>query len=151
MLIKSVTKKGDAIAMSPEECLEAALIRAAEAESDGEYINWVVKGSLKPSSFNFHYTDKAKNQWEANSEGTVEIGRTEVASDRFFVARKINYKVQYNSVKDELGQHDIEVSSYELTNPQSQNDIMSKVVDNVTKPVTKSVATDKAPVETKSK
>jgi hypothetical protein len=119
MLIKSVTKNGDAVALSPEEALIPAINIGLSIKNNSEFVFWTADKAAEVSNFSIHPKDKG--QYEAIASGSINIGKTRVSDDQFFVAKPHSFQIQYNSSKDEIGAPHINVASFEMeaidTNP----------------------------------
>ena len=124
MLVKAVTKKGEAVAYTPAEGIPFAVNYGVKRLSTKDRIYWVHKETIKvltnPSTVN------AKGGWEASATGTMMLGYTDVATDLFYDAKPYSFNIQYKTSKDHLGLPDLEVVLFEAT-PLSTNpsDLMS--------------------------
>jgi hypothetical protein len=121
MLLKSVTKKGAPVPMTPRECAPFAVVSGVKAMNTNDMIYWADPKTVEITSFSA--SDDEKGEWKAWAEGTVLIGRTSVSNDRFFVPRPNAFSVRYASSKDPLGLPDISVEAFECkpveTNPSN--------------------------------
>jgi hypothetical protein len=125
MLIKNVIKKGPQrgtpILYTAEEAAPFAVERAVKATNTKEKIFWVLKKSIKVGSFSSH--QGTPDSYEAWITGTANVGYTDVATDKFHVAKNHSFKVHYKSSKDEHGAPDIAIVDCEIQpisgNPQT--------------------------------
>lgn len=120
MLIKSITKKGDPIPMTPLEAAPTALSYGIKKMNTVERVYWLMKSGITFARFNHFPT---KDGWEAHAEGSAMVGYTESSTDRFYSPKKYSFKIVYKSSKDALGLPDIAVDSFEClpidTNPSN--------------------------------
>lgn len=121
MLIKGVTKKGDAIPLSPREALSAAVGIGLSQKNDESFVFWLGSKDIEVEASQFHVTTKPEDQYDAVAEGLCLVGKTRVKDDKFYVARKHAFKIHYRSAKDEIGVPHVEVTDFEAvpveTNP----------------------------------
>lgn len=150
MLIKGVVSKtrgsrrrGDPILFTPHECLPKAIEYATSKKDGSEFIYWVRKGSLEETSNSFKATEVDKEgNWVASSRGTVLLGKTHIAKDRFYEPKKYKYSIEYRSAKDHLGLPDIEVTSFDAspvvaktsTGASTQNAVSTSTSSDVDSP-----------------
>jgi hypothetical protein len=109
MLVKGVTKNGDAIPLSPREALPAAMAIAVAAWGS-DFVHWLGSQDFKVEKFDS--TIKAKNDYDAVSTGTCLIGKTRVADDRFYAAKPYSYDIHFKSSRDEIGTPHVSVVSF---------------------------------------
>lgn len=115
MLIKNVSRKGDATPLSPEESLPHAILRALQSmNSSGDKIFWIKEGSIKKDSYS-HLDKVADKTWTASSVGKVFIGYTDVKTDTFYEPREFSYAIEYRSEKDDIGLPDTAVDKFSMT------------------------------------
>lgn len=120
MLIKGITKNGDAVPLTAKEALPFAINIALSQKNDTEWVFW-----LEPKSVNaiqFSENNKGNNKgYDAFSEGTFKLGKTRAKDDRFFTPKQHSYKIHYSSSKDEIGAPHVSIESFEIqelsTNP----------------------------------
>lgn len=109
MLIKQVTKKGDAIPLSPQEALKPALQRALAAQSTAQKVLWLDGAVLIADSV--QVTQGDGDLYEAVATGTCMVGHTITETDQFHNARPHSFRVHYRSAKDDIGVPDIDIVS----------------------------------------
>jgi hypothetical protein len=109
MIIKSVAKNGDAVEYNPEEALAPAVTIAAAKQLNKEFVFWV--GST-PKASSFRSAPQNGGGYEAFAEGIVEIGKTRINDDKFFLAKPYSFSIHYRSSKDEIGAPHIDVVSF---------------------------------------
>lgn len=114
MLIKSITKKGIAIPMTPAECVPAAITYGLKKADKSEWILWAMPKSVKLSK-PLAVTPSDDKNWEAQAEGIVMIGKTHTDSGKFHITRPHSFKVHYKSSKDILGLPDISIVDFQVT------------------------------------
>lgn len=119
MLIKGVTRKGDAIAYSAEEALKAAVERVAKANNTLDVVYWIDNTSIVKSSFSS--TNHADGTWEAWAEGTVNVGKTITRTDEFLQPVPHAFKVHYRLTKDDWGLPDIILPTDSTLTPLERN------------------------------
>ena len=114
MLIKSVTKSGDAVPFSPEEALTHAVAIAVSKQQSSDFIYWVVASTpMQVSSFS--HTNSVGGGYDAYSAGVVKIGKTRIADDKFFIEKPYKFKIHFQSSKDELGAPHLNVVDFNYT------------------------------------
>lgn len=113
MLIKGVTKKGDAIPLSPAEALTAAIGMGLSQKNNSEYVYWLGSKTVKTEAFQAN--TQPDNVYDAFSEGVCSVGKTRVLDDKFFDAKPYRYKIHYKSSKDDFGLPHVSVESFDLT------------------------------------
>lgn len=122
MLIKSITKKGDPIPMSAEECLPSAITYGLKGMNKSEWVLWALTKTLTKSKFTV--SPKDAGNWEAAAEGQVMVGKTEVRTDKFHTTKLHNFKVRYKSEKDSLGLPDIKIVDFECVPAETNPSVM---------------------------
>lgn len=127
MRIKGVTKKGEAIKLSPKDALMAAVQLAAKAHNTKEVIYWIERNRFAVDKFNS--LSKPEGEWEAWIEGRAMVGKTTLKDGRFFVAREHKFKIHYKTGKDEFGIPDIILGTKPELHPAEKDP--SKMVGNV--------------------
>lgn len=119
MLIKNVTKRGEAVPYSPQEALVHAIAFAVAKQQSTEFVYWVGPGALKVTSFS--HTDSGDGGYDAFSSGVVKIGKTRIADDKFFVEKPYDFSIHYKSSKDDLGAPHLDIVEFSFepteTNP----------------------------------
>jgi hypothetical protein len=126
MLIKSMKGRGKPAIHSPEEALRFAIEYAVSGKSTKEKIFWVKKNDFKVSK---QHSTVNKGGWEAHAQGTLMLGHTVVATDKFHRPAEHNFVIHYKTAKDDLGLPDLEVVSCTLT---PVNGMMTEAVASAT-------------------
>lgn len=112
MLIKSVTKDGTAIPLTPEEALTPAVAIGLSTKNNSEFIFWTHE-KAHATSLSSHPKDDGG--YEAFAEGTCVVGKTRVKDDQFFDGKPHTFKIHYGSSKDEIGAPHVAVTSFEMS------------------------------------
>lgn len=113
MLVKQVSKKGDAVPYEPAEVLATAIAYGVKTQNTSEKIFWVLGGSITKGTFD-SLNKSIDKSWHATATGTAKIGFTETKTDQFHEPRLYNFKVKYSSAKDSLGLPDIKIDEFEM-------------------------------------
>jgi len=109
MLIKGISRRGDAIKLNAKEAIPHAVTRAIKALNTRDTIYWVEKSKIHVEKF--HSMNKDKDQWEAWVEGRAWVGQTKARTGRFYVPKEHSFKVHYKTGKDSFGLPDIELAA----------------------------------------
>lgn len=109
MLIKQITKKGDAVPLTPQEALKHALQRALAFLSEPGKVYWL--GAEVVSADELSVTQGEGDSYEAVASGSCYVGHTLTAEDKFFTAKPHSFRVHYRSSKDDIGVPDISIVS----------------------------------------
>jgi hypothetical protein len=120
MLIKGITKKGDAVPLTAQEALPYAINIALSQGNTTDWVYWLETKSVKVLQFSEN--NKGNNKgYDAFSEGTFKLGKTRAKDDRFFTPKEHTYKIHFESSKDEIGAPHVKVVSFNMeiksTNP----------------------------------
>jgi hypothetical protein len=105
MLIKGITKKGNAIPLTPQEAFKPAVRRACKALNTLDKVYVVDHRTIKQGTFK-HMTHPDGN-WEAWAEGTANIGHVDVHTGQLHNPIPHTFKLYYKLSKDEWGIPDI--------------------------------------------
>lgn len=121
MLIKATTAKGVAVPYSAQESLRFAVQYGAKAKNNSDYVYWLGSQKIEEETFQAH-NDEKTGQWkEAFASGYAYIGKTRVSDDKFFIEKKVHFKVHYALSTDAIGLPDLKIVSFEMdqleTNP----------------------------------
>ena len=129
MIIKGITKKGDAIKYTAEEALPHAIKIAVANLLDSEFVYWIGTSS---APLTFSSSAKDDGEYEAFATGIVSIGKTRIADDKFLLPKNYNFKIHYRSSKDEIGAPHLEVAdfSYEPTQMNASKGVGPADADN---------------------
>lgn len=126
--IKAVNRKtGVPLLRAPKDLLAEALTDAMKTLSDDTWLYWVMKESITISKFDSLETidplePKVKG-WHAHASGKVDLGKTNVTTDRFHEPRSFAFTIEYKSDKDHLGLPDLKVIQASF-NPVNVGDLM---------------------------
>lgn len=112
MLIKGVTKTGDAIPMSPNEAFPKAVVRAVSTMNDSSWVYIADEKSVVLDSPIEVVADKMG--WVATGKGKVMVGKCRVSDDQFFVPKMYEFAIRCASTKDLLGIPDIELKDVSI-------------------------------------
>ncbi len=110
MLIKTVTLSGKAVTYSPKEALPFAVENALKQLNTKDEVFWCMHDSVTTTSI--HTTELPGGGWEAQASGSVKIGKTHAATDRFFEPKTTNFTIHYRLGKNDLGLPEAEVVSF---------------------------------------
>ena len=120
MLIKGITKKGDAIPLTAKEALPYAINIALSAQNTTDWVFWLDPKSVKAQAFSENSKGNNKG-YDAFSSGTFRLGKTRAQDDRFFSPKDHAYEIHFESSKDEIGAPHVTVVSFKMeqisTNP----------------------------------
>lgn len=110
MLIKAVTKNGQAVAFHPEELHEEMVSYALKKMNTAEKIYTLQKGSVTVGA---HSVNKdSHGNWVCQIEGVAKVGYVCGKSGNNFDFKNTSFKITSKSSKDDLGQPDIEVINH---------------------------------------
>jgi hypothetical protein len=114
MQIKATTKSGQAILYTPRELVRAAVLYAVKLQNTSKKIWWAMEKSINVVNFSCkdvpHTSKKQAKKFNAHAIGTVDIGYTDVKTDRFFTPRPYTFEVEYVSARDNIGLPDIKIT-----------------------------------------
>lgn len=139
--IKQAGLKGTPILFKPQELVGAAINTGMQFMSDSKTVYWVVKDSVQIAPNGFRSQDtidqsnpkKPQKGWHAFASGSVKLGKTDTATDRFFEPRLYSFSVEYKSSKDDLGLPDIEVlqADFRKLDPAAAMIFEDKTLSNI--------------------
>jgi len=112
MLIKSITKEGNAVPLSPQEALPHAVAIAVSLKNDSEFIYWTADKNIV-APLNVHQL--GEGEYEANAVGTVMVGRTKIKGDVSYLPKLHNFAVYFKSSKNEIGIPHVSIVSSSFT------------------------------------
>lgn len=110
MLIKTVTLSGKPITYSPLEALPFAVESALKQLNTKDTVYWCLHDTVTTASI--HTTELPGGRWETQASGSVKIGKTDAATDRFFEPKMTSFTIHYRLGKNELGLPEAEVVSF---------------------------------------
>lgn len=113
MLIKGVTPGGDAIPLTPQEALSAAIALGLSSKNNDEFVFWL--GDKNVRAEQMIVTPKNDKDYDAFVEGACTVGKTRIIDDKFYTARPHRFKIHYMSAKDEIGAPHVKVESFEMS------------------------------------
>ena len=119
MQIKAATKSGKPVLYTPKELVRAAVLYAVKMQNTKEKIWWAHEKTINLISFNSKdvpvTSKKSDKKFNAHAIGTVDIGYTDIKTDKFFVAKPYTFNIEYVSAKDNLGLPDIKIVKASMT------------------------------------
>ena len=113
MIIKTITKQGKAIPLSPKEALVPALVLGLTGKNDREFIYWT--HDKAPTVSTFDVQSLPDDNYEAKATGTFFLGKTKIPSDIFYTPKLCDFSIHYMSSKDPIGAPHLTVVSMDVS------------------------------------
>lgn len=112
MQIKGTDSRRRAIPFEPHELVHAAIVQGLKEHGGNDWIYWSPKDGLKLESPVIASKNPVDGTWEATAQGVCLIGKTKIATDQFYDAKRCSFKIAYKSAKDDLGLPDLKVLTF---------------------------------------